>query len=330
MTLLGDEPLYQAEAFIHEMAHAQVGGAHISDRGYESDRVLRFLSTAEALTNAESFGLFVHQLGTGKVPPMPTPKDKRADCPKDWWDWIQFAAAREWSGGPAPTLTEVLGSTLWRSDRLRITVTPIEPKIPGQESFTENGSSPHQRISDRLPVYQTEQGQAAELPFKCSFDFFVDDANMSRPAPFTPPRLSASLHFRDASAKIQQIIGTTETRPVYQGAGRRLSSAGGFLEGIFNRNGQLAVKARLEDPDTHITRVYDDLIQIRADRSAEKTAVVPQVEGCTGWEKNPEGFVKYVATYVAIAIWPGQERAFSLPTFRTERSRRVHARTIRT
>jgi hypothetical protein len=420
----------QAEAVVHEMAHTQVGGTHISDRGYQSERVLRLLSTAEALTNAESYGLFTQQFGTGKLPPMQAPKDKRADCPKDWWDWIEFAIARaqrwnfnarlitnslkadnvkhwdprrqqllggasesavdsakkayntldsklkspvkfqceplgggrcdepgmlnywyafwsdfhicplwryqatpedhiegmllglygylagvgdnarrqgyaqlarEWSAGPAPSLMEVLGSTLWKSDRLRITVMPIEPKIPGQDSFTENGTTPHQRISDRLPVYQTESGQAVELPFRCSFDFFVDDENMPRPAPFTPPRLSASLHFRDASAKIQQIIGTTETRPVYQGPGRRLStSAGGFLEGIFNRNGQLSVKARLEDLDTHITRVYDDRIQIRADRSAEKTAVVPQVEGCTGWEKTPEGFVKQVATYIAV------------------------------
>jgi hypothetical protein len=219
------------------------------------------------------------------------------------WGYAQLA--REWMAGrTTPSLTEVLGSTLWRSDRLRITVTPIEPKTPPQESFTENGSTPHPRMSDRLPVYQTESGQVVELPFRCHFEFLVDEAGMPRPMPFRPPRVSANLHFRDVSSKVQQIIGTTESRPVYQGAGRPLSlSAGGFLEGMFNRNGQLAVTARLEDPDTHITRVYDDRIQIRADRSAERTPTPPQtpkVEGCTGWEKNPEGFVKYVASYVAV------------------------------
>ena len=426
--------IFQAEAFIHEMAHAQVGGAHISDRGYESERVLRYLSTAEALTNAESFGLFAQQLGTGKVPPMPEAKDKRADCPKDWWDWLQFAVAwaqrwnfnarlvtnsltaaevrhwdprrqqllggtsqaavdaakkafntietklrspvkfecepfgggrcdepgmlnywyefwsdfhicplwryqstpedhieglllglygylagvgdndrrqgyaklaREWmAGGGAPSLTHVLGSTLWKSDRLRITVTPIEPLTPPQESFIENGTAPHPRMSDRLPIYQTESGQAVELPFRCRFEFLVDEADMPRPMPFTPPRVSAELHFQDASRKFQSIFPTSDSRPVYQGAGRPLSIGGSdILNMMFNRTGQLAVTARLEDPDTHITRVYDDRIQIRADRSAERPPVpphMPKVEGCTGWEKNPEGFVKYVASYVAI------------------------------
>jgi hypothetical protein len=198
----------------------------------------------------------------------------------------------------------VLGTTLWRSDRLRITVTPIEPKTPGQESFTENGTTPHPRMSDRLPVYQTESSLTAELPFRCSFEFYVDEANMPRPAPFTPASVSAELHFHDVSGKFQQIFPTSDSRPVYQGAGRPLSTGSrDILEMIFNRNGQLSVKARLEDPDTHITRVYDDRIQIRADRSAERPPAPPQtpkVEGCTGWEKNPEGFVKYVASYVAI------------------------------
>jgi hypothetical protein len=420
----------QAETVIHEMAHSQVGGLHITDRGYQADRVLRLLSTAEALTNAESYGLFTQQLGTGKVPSMPAPKDKSEDCPKDWWDWIQFSVARaerwnfnarlmansltaeqvrhwdarrqqllggtsqgavdaakktfntletklnssvkfecepggggrcdesgvltywygiwsdfhicpmwryqptpedhiealllglygyladvgnndrrlgyarlarEWSAEAAPSLTQVLGSTLWRSDRLRIVVTPIEPKTPGQDSFTENGSTPHPRMSDRLPLYQTEPGLAVELPFRCRFEFLVDEAALPRPLPFTPPRVSAELHFHDASGKYHHIAPTMDKRPVYQGGGRPLYISGAdVLDMTINRNGRLNVKARLEDSDTHFTRVYDDIIQVRADRSAEKPAVQPQVEGCTGWEKNPEGFVKEVASYVAI------------------------------
>lgn len=419
----------QAEALVHEMAHTQVGGLHITDRGYQADRVLRILSTAEALTNAESYGLFTQQLGTGKAPQMPAPKDKSEDCPKDWWDWIQFSVARagrwnfnarlmvnsltaeqvrhwdahrqqllggtsqdavdaaknafktldtklnspvkfecepggggrcesgvltywygiwsdfhicplwryqptpedhiegllsglygyladvgnndrrlgyarlarEWSAEPAPSLTEVLGSTRWRSESLRIVVTPIEPQTPGQESFTENGSSPHLRMSDRLPVYQTEPGQAVELPVRCRFEFFVDEMALPRPMPFTPPRVSAELNFDDATGKYRHIAPAMDKRPAYQGAGRPLSiRSADVLQMAINRNGRLNVKARLEDPDTHFTRVYDDTIEIRADRSAEKPAVQPQVEGCTGWEKNPEGFVKEVANYVAI------------------------------
>jgi Domain of unknown function (DUF4157)/Lysine-specific metallo-endopeptidase len=425
----------QAETVVHEMAHAQVGGTHITDRGYESERVLRYLSTVEALTNAESYGLFVQQLGTGKVPSMPAPTDRPEDCPKDWWDLIRLSISRAqrwnrnahvvtnwltpgqvknwdaqrqnmlggtgqaaidaankayklmerrlgsriefecepWGGGrcsetgvqtywfaiwsdfhicPAwrhqktdddrivgllaglygyltgvddnarrwnyarlarelttggwavPKLGEVLGSTLWRSDRLRITITPIEPKTPGQESFIENGTTPHPRMSDRLPVYQVGSGMTAELPFRCRFEFYVDEADMPRPAPFTPPRVSATLNFHDVSGKFQQIFPTEDSRPVYQVAGQPLSTAGSdSLEMLFNRNGQLAITARLEDPDTHMTRVYNDLIQIQADRSAERPPAPPQtpkVEGCTGWEKNPEGFVKYIATYVAV------------------------------
>lgn len=84
----------QTETIVHEMAHTQVGGAHITDRGYASDRVLRFLSTAEALTNAESYGLYVEHLATGQTPAMPIPRDTEEDCPADWWAILQRAIAR--------------------------------------------------------------------------------------------------------------------------------------------------------------------------------------------------------------------------------------------
>jgi hypothetical protein len=89
-------------------------------------------------------------------------------------------------------------------------------------------------MSDRLPVYQTEPGQAAELPFRCDFEFFVDDANMPRPAPFKPPRVSATLHFHDASRKIQQIFGTTETAGLL---GRRRRLGRRLLEGYSTGTG---------------------------------------------------------------------------------------------
>jgi hypothetical protein len=414
------------------MAHAQVGGVHITDRGYASERVLKLLSTAEALTNAESFGLFVQQLGTGKVPSRSAPKDKREDCPKDWWDWIQFSIAhaqrwnfnarlttnslktayvknwdakrigylggtsqaaidaakkayetldsklrspinfeceplgggrcddsgtltywfefwsdfhicplwryqrspddhvvgllsglygylagvdddkrrlgyamlaKEWAGGEkVPSLTEVLGSGRWMSEALTIRVTPIEPKTPAQVAYDEDGRL-HQRMSHMLPLYQGPPGQAEQLPFECRVEFLVDISSTPRPAPFTPPRVSASLAFQGSSGNTNR-SADEDARPVYEGAGRPLSTRfGSFFAMTFTENGPLRMEARLEDPDTRITRVYDDTVQIEADRSPGPTAAAvqaPQVEGCQGWEKNPEGFVKYIASHVAI------------------------------
>ncbi len=84
----------QAETVVHEVAHIQVGGAFITDRAYQSDRLLTRLTTAEALTNAESYGLLVQQLGTGKVPAFTAAKDTREDCPDDWWELLQVAIAQ--------------------------------------------------------------------------------------------------------------------------------------------------------------------------------------------------------------------------------------------
>ena len=54
---------------VHEMAHAQVGGVHITDRSYSWERMRRFLSLEEALTNAESYDMYVshlnHRAGAG-------------------------------------------------------------------------------------------------------------------------------------------------------------------------------------------------------------------------------------------------------------------------
>jgi len=104
-----NDAIWQAEAIVHEMAHTQVGGAHITDRAYQSDRLLKMLSTADALTNAESYGLFIQQLGTGKVVTSTAPKDTQEDCPKDWWDLIQkaVALAQRWNRNLQVTLDDM-------------------------------------------------------------------------------------------------------------------------------------------------------------------------------------------------------------------------------
>lgn len=84
---------WQAETIVHETAHNQVSGAFITDRAYEGSRMYRYLTTLEALTNADSYGLFVQQLGSGKAPAMKTPKDTTEDCPKAWIDNLSKAIA---------------------------------------------------------------------------------------------------------------------------------------------------------------------------------------------------------------------------------------------
>lgn len=84
---------WQSQVIIHETAHALVGGDHITDRGYAADRVYPLLSTNEALTNAESFGLFVQEIGTGQMPGTQPPTDPTEDCPPDWQPLIRTAIA---------------------------------------------------------------------------------------------------------------------------------------------------------------------------------------------------------------------------------------------
>ncbi|MFL6672247.1 MAG: DUF4157 domain-containing protein [Massilia sp.] len=97
----------QAEALVHEMAHAQVGD--ITDRAYRSDRMLAFLSTEEALTNAESYGLLAQQLGSGKPQKPGAPRDTQEDCPAAWWTLLQkaVAVAERWNRNLQVSLPDV-------------------------------------------------------------------------------------------------------------------------------------------------------------------------------------------------------------------------------
>jgi hypothetical protein len=72
---------WRTGALIHEMAHA-LTGLHILDRAYRSDRVLPFLSTAEALNNAESYEMFTREVATGRPARGTPPQDEIEDCPR--------------------------------------------------------------------------------------------------------------------------------------------------------------------------------------------------------------------------------------------------------
>jgi hypothetical protein len=99
----------QAETVVHEMAHAQVGGKHITDRAYDTDRLLPLLTAEEALTNAESYGLFTYELGTGKNWTTRAPKDTREDCSDAWWTLLQksIAVAQRWNRNAQVTFSDL-------------------------------------------------------------------------------------------------------------------------------------------------------------------------------------------------------------------------------
>ncbi|MFT3823207.1 MAG: DUF4157 domain-containing protein [Chitinophagaceae bacterium] len=70
----GDTPAQQVETLLHEMCHYAL--FHARDRAYREERVLNFLSPAEALNNAESIAIFINEVnnpGTRVTSALTTP-----------------------------------------------------------------------------------------------------------------------------------------------------------------------------------------------------------------------------------------------------------------
>jgi uncharacterized protein DUF4157/lysine-specific metallo-endopeptidase family protein len=91
-----------ASTIIHEFGHAQLGlGAKqkIDDRGYQWDTYYAYLTTAEALTNAESYAMFAREVATGFSPAKGFIYDSLNNCPRDWNAPISDAItkARMWN-----------------------------------------------------------------------------------------------------------------------------------------------------------------------------------------------------------------------------------------
>ena len=92
----------RASTIIHEFGHAQLGltaKQSIIDRAYQWDKYYQYLTTAEALTNADSYPMFVREVATGSDPAKGIISDSETDCPKDW-DSLIFDAitkARQWN-----------------------------------------------------------------------------------------------------------------------------------------------------------------------------------------------------------------------------------------
>jgi hypothetical protein len=85
----------QATTIIHEMAHSlSMQGERVRDRGYNYERVINYLSYAEALTNAESYAMLVEELGAGRRVVPDTPVDPTPGCSDDLREQVHAAIAR--------------------------------------------------------------------------------------------------------------------------------------------------------------------------------------------------------------------------------------------
>jgi hypothetical protein len=71
---------WQATALLHELAHSITGVTRITDRAYRRNRAYTYLSTNEALTNAESYALFCKEIAEGTTQRSTATQDDFNDC----------------------------------------------------------------------------------------------------------------------------------------------------------------------------------------------------------------------------------------------------------
>lgn len=110
-TFFNGDQNWRSSAMVHELAHSlTTTGDHmdITDRAYRADRKYRDLTTAEALTNAESYQMLVRQLGLGTPVASTAPADAAHDCPPAWRRALELAAgdAQRWNRDALVTVTD--------------------------------------------------------------------------------------------------------------------------------------------------------------------------------------------------------------------------------
>jgi hypothetical protein len=173
---------------------------------------------------------------------------------------VQLTTARR----EVPSRAEILGDPGWTSNRVRIHVTPIVPAPPAGARYVESGTQ-HTRVSTDLPLYQGPDFQNAPLPFRCEVLFAVDLPTEARPSPFTPPRASVLFDYTSRAGAFRR--QERDPRVDYAGAGAALDTT--FpTEFTFTLRGDGTLHLRFElvDPDSGVTRVYDDRIQVETER----------------------------------------------------------------
>jgi hypothetical protein len=110
---------WSVTGLIHELAHSVIGGGpmYITDRAYQKDRLYGSLSTGEALTNAESYALFVRELLTGAPVYATAPIDTYKRCPPSWRAALipAIARAQRWNRDAQWVLKDSVDSDIRRA-----------------------------------------------------------------------------------------------------------------------------------------------------------------------------------------------------------------------
>jgi Domain of unknown function (DUF4157)/Lysine-specific metallo-endopeptidase len=186
-------------------------------------------------------------------------------------NYALFAQSR--AKNAPPTLLTILGSTAWNADSLAINFNPLmfaplQPTASLKHPYVESGSL-HQRMSNDLPAYQAPPCQTTKVTFYCTVTFYVDEPSVPRPAPFTPPRVSAEFQYMTPSGSFTKL--RNDPRADYEMPGWPLETKipAEFFKLELTKNGPLKMRFELQDPDTGITRLYEDTIKIEAERPCD-------------------------------------------------------------
>jgi len=183
------------------------------------------------------------------------------------WGYARFAQSR--ANQSAPALSTILGSPAWNADYLKIRFQSAQlvaqnAQVASQKEYFESGSL-HQRMSKEVPAFQAPPCQTTKLSFMCGVLFAIDEKSVPRPSPFTP--LSASVVFSFMTPNGKYTRHEKDTRAAYVKPGDYLEPT--FPVGFnfeFTKNGPFEMKLELQDPDTGVARVYEDSIQIEAEK----------------------------------------------------------------
>jgi hypothetical protein len=93
----------------------------------------------------------------------------------------------------------------------------------------------------------------------------VDYSDDPRPSPFTPPKVSVLFEFSPGKGGFS--ISKSDNSPSYGGQDRPLVTSFGTRFNLsLDDNGPFHMKFQMFDPDSGITRTYDDTINVEAKR----------------------------------------------------------------
>jgi hypothetical protein len=154
-----------ASTIIHEFGHAQLGlrsDQEIIDREYKHETYYFYLTTGEALTNAESYAMFAREVATGSSPARGFISDTLRNCPDAWVPVISDAItkARMWNHQAVKHHMDARAGTRHRFARAFIGIDIELAKSQTFKCIPDGGG----RCSDRVVAYWYAAGDLRICP----------------------------------------------------------------------------------------------------------------------------------------------------------------------